>query len=251
MPSEEMEMMNLLEDICSTLARGSENKNLPQDMYIIPDKMDSTQVEAMEVDAAHQSLSVRGDGEQKEVKTGGTEMVGKDRVKKNKEKWGSVLVENHPARVPRDGKTVLEKAQERKKRTNLEGSKGMNKNSNPFSVLAINEITNIAECVGVSLGLDQAKVKKSVLDILGKDKTRAQNFIQSCQVCQGFKDSVEEEKETECGVGSGSGEKAPCTPTNQMIDFLMRDLSEEAGQWTCVGQQQQQQPSLLFPSMLG
>jgi hypothetical protein len=83
MPSEEMEMVNLLEDICSTLARGSENKNLPQDMYIIPDKMDNTQVEAMEVDAAHQSLSVRGDGEQKEVKTGGTEMAGKDRVKKN------------------------------------------------------------------------------------------------------------------------------------------------------------------------
>jgi hypothetical protein len=70
-----------------------------------------------------------------------------DVAKTNKGKWGSMLLEKRPRRRPQDDKKIMEKAQERKKRTNLEGMVGNNKSFNPFSILADVEITSLADAV--------------------------------------------------------------------------------------------------------
>jgi hypothetical protein len=62
-------------------------------------------------------------------------------------KWGPILVEKRPSRIPKDGRTVMEKAQARKKLANLEGNKGISKTSNPFSALSSEEIISIAKDV--------------------------------------------------------------------------------------------------------
>jgi hypothetical protein len=61
----------------------------------------------------------------------------------NKKKWGLVLVEPRPSRQPRDGKTVLEKALDRKKHINLEGGHGNAKSYNTFSVLSNSRIVHV------------------------------------------------------------------------------------------------------------
>jgi hypothetical protein len=52
-----------------------------------------------------------------------------------------------------DGRTVLEKAQDRKKKTNLEEPKGITQNS--FSLLSAQEFSNVARDTGISLGRDR------------------------------------------------------------------------------------------------
>jgi hypothetical protein len=58
-------------------------------------------------------------------------------------------VEKRPSRVLKDGRTILEKAQERKMISNLEANKGKTKPCNKFSVLSSNEICQVVEVVGV------------------------------------------------------------------------------------------------------
>jgi hypothetical protein len=128
---EDMEMMELPKDMRSIFSKVSENKNLSANLYVIPDRMALDQVQEM--------------GES-------TEVVGKGQGRKPRDKWGPMLVEPRPTRVPRDGRTMLEKAQDRKNRVNLENSKGINKDPNPFSMLTASEIIEVAECVDICLG---------------------------------------------------------------------------------------------------
>jgi hypothetical protein len=95
-----------------------------------------------------------------------------------------VLVEPRPARVPRDGRTMMEKAQERKIKVILEGNKGIVKNTNPFSALSTSEVLEAAECTGVRLGNDQATKVATASEILDRDKDRVEIFDKSYQVCQ-------------------------------------------------------------------
>jgi hypothetical protein len=60
--------------------------------------------------------------------------------RKHQGKWGPTLVDKRPNKFQRDGKTMLEKAQERKKINNLEKNKGIPKPLNPFSVMAVEEV---------------------------------------------------------------------------------------------------------------
>jgi hypothetical protein len=65
-------------------------------------------------------------------------------------KWGPTLVEKRPSRFQKDGRTILEKAQERKMINNLKVNKGKTKPCNKFSVLC-SEIYQVAEVLGVKL----------------------------------------------------------------------------------------------------
>jgi hypothetical protein len=57
--------------------------------------------------------------------TPGTVIQGKDgKVAKRKRGWGPVQLERKSKRVPRDGVTMLEKAQALKSKNNLENEKG-------------------------------------------------------------------------------------------------------------------------------
>jgi hypothetical protein len=75
-------------------------------------------------------------------------------TKESKKKRGPILVEKRPSRGQPDGRTMLEKAQDRKKRTNLEGPKGNSRSQNPFSILSNTEILNVARTVGIQTGQD-------------------------------------------------------------------------------------------------
>jgi hypothetical protein len=94
-----------------------------------------------------------------------------------KGKWGLVLVEKRPGRFQQDSRTVLEKAQERKNKVNLEGMKGNTKSYNSFSVLAANEISKIADVTGISLGVDQIARDEFIIDIQTSDSNRANVFV--------------------------------------------------------------------------
>jgi hypothetical protein len=197
MSLEDTEMVDLPKDLCSDLLENGENKNLPADLYVIPDRMDL-------------------DHEKQEG------------ISKNK--WGIVLVEPRPSRVPRDGRTIMEKAQDRKKKTNLENTKGIDKSLNPFSILTTVEILEIAECVDISLGKDQSDENETLLAMLDKEKDIDTTFDKACQMCQ----DLSMGSETNDARLAGSGDDAPCTPVENIITSQDRDLSEVAGQWTLV-----------------
>jgi hypothetical protein len=104
--------------------------------------------------------------------------------KEGEPKWGPILVEKRPSRIPKDGRTVMEKAQARKKLVNLEGTKGISKTSNPFSALSSEEIITIAKDVGVSLGVSSNEIDKSILEVQSSDISRLENFNSKCDQCQ-------------------------------------------------------------------
>jgi hypothetical protein len=72
-------------------------------------------------------------------------------------------VEKRLARVQKDGRTALEKAQDRNKKTNLEEAKGITQNS--FCLLSSQEFTNIARDTCISLGRDRESEMQSVHDL--------------------------------------------------------------------------------------
>jgi hypothetical protein len=86
-------------------------------------------------------------------------------AKSKKGNWGPVLVEKRPTRVQRDGRTVLEKARDKKK-ANLEEPKGITYIS--FSILSAQELSNIARDTDISLGKDIESKMQSVLDLVEK-----------------------------------------------------------------------------------
>jgi hypothetical protein len=90
----------------------NDHPSLPENLYEIPEM------------AEQKMKASRGVVEGKMIR---------ERVGWTKNKWGLVLIEPRPSMFPRDGRTVLEKAQDRKKKINLEGHQGMEKSSNPFS----------------------------------------------------------------------------------------------------------------------
>jgi hypothetical protein len=92
-------------------------------------------------------------------------------------------VEKRPSRHQCDGKTILEKAQERKKKANLDDCKGNSKTYNPFSVLLNHEISSLAEVTGISLGNSDEEISSMLADIQECDNMRAKNFRDSCSSC--------------------------------------------------------------------
>jgi hypothetical protein len=80
-------------------------------------------------------------------------------------KWGPVLIEKRSSRAPRDGRTIIEKAQDRKKKANLEDLQGIPKPMNQFIVLSNSEISNVAARTGISLGSSVVDKVKSLDNI--------------------------------------------------------------------------------------
>jgi hypothetical protein len=113
-------------------------------LYSLPDPKVGTEPEHSDVDGAKLKDNIR---------------------KENNTRWGPVLVEKRPSRNPKDGRTMLEKAQERKKMVNLEDPKGMTISFNPFSVLSSYEISKVAKNIGVSLGSSLDEIESSILEV--------------------------------------------------------------------------------------
>jgi hypothetical protein len=102
----------------------------------------------------------------------------------NNKKWGSILVEKRTSKHQLDGKTVMEKAQERKKKADLDGYKGNSKTYNPLLILSCSDISNMAEVTGVSLGKDTKEIENVIGEMQLNDEKMALNFKDKCEVCQ-------------------------------------------------------------------
>jgi hypothetical protein len=74
---------------------------------------------------------------------------------------------------------MLEKAQDRKKRVNLEEPKGMA--HNPFSDLSSSDIASDTEIV---LGKEVVDKLQPILEIVEKDRDRKVRFESTCTSCQ-------------------------------------------------------------------
>jgi hypothetical protein len=83
--------------------------------------------------------------------------------------------ENHKS--AKDGRRVLEKAQDKKKKTNLETTQGTSNNS--FSLLSDLDILHISKDIGICLGADRKDEKQSILEILEKNRSRKDEFDNS------------------------------------------------------------------------
>jgi hypothetical protein len=100
---------------------------------------------------------------------------------------------------------VLEKAQDRKKKTNLEEPKGIS--HNPFSILSKSAVSEIVADVGIKLGIDQIIEKHVVLEIVREHEDRKIDFDRNCLICKEESKVVNEHSNQQ----AVSAEKTPCT----------------------------------------
>jgi hypothetical protein len=174
---EDVEMVTLSGNLCMELSDQRKVANLPDDVYTVPDMMDVCQ----------------GQNNEKE------KQVIEKLQKGEKEKWGSVLVDKRPTRFQRDGRTVLEKAQDRKKKTNLEEPQGIS--HNPFSVLSISDVNEIASDVGIRLGVDQPTQGQVVLDMIAEQGDRKLEFDKKCLMCKEISKAENETPKQQANIG--------------------------------------------------
>jgi hypothetical protein len=132
---------------------------------------------------------------------------------------------------------MLEKAQDRKKKVNLEEPNGIS--HNPFSVLS-SEIYEIALDTGIILGNNEVDRDQTILEIVEKDKERILVFEKTCSGCH-IDNDVAVDNVDDHGVCGGDD---PCTPVAQIIVPLMGDRIDGNGQWTLIGNRKQSKPKV-------
>jgi hypothetical protein len=143
---------------------------------------------------------------------------------------GLVLVEKRPNRRHHDGRTMLEKSQDRKKLTNLETVKGKTKIQNPFDALASVEIVLMADVAGISLGKNDNEVLSSSVEDMDRDRRRLVEFRAQCSTCQ-----VEVGVEHNMNVlGVSTEEEVPVTPHTLPSQPQIEGSPNMPGQWTLV-----------------
>jgi hypothetical protein len=215
------------------------NQSLPGDLYDLPDNVDMMELDQQKSvgvgNSDHESL---GSKENVDVK----ELVIQERVEMEqadqkaqgtKKKWGAVLVEKRPSRHQLDGRTISEKAREKKKKTNLDGCKGNSKTYNPFSVLSYHDISSLAEVTGVSLGRDEKEVKSVLTEMQSSDNERGKIFSDSC-ISYKVENVVTSAVGRDGKEGQGEGEDAPVTP-HVHLSYPQQESNEGThGQWACV-----------------
>jgi hypothetical protein len=97
--------------------------------------------------------------------------------RKGKEKWGHVLAVRHSNRIIKDGKSMIEKAQELKKNKNLEKPKGMPSGfCNSFAVLDNDDLLGKACDAGLSSGNKQGNILGKIDAIKHKEVDRLVSF---------------------------------------------------------------------------
>jgi hypothetical protein len=72
------------------------------------------------------------------------------------------LVERRSTRIRNDGRTSLEKAQEQKKKEDLEDNYTKGKNKKSCKTSTFKHLLNVASCVGVDMGSNKIEVDKNL-----------------------------------------------------------------------------------------
>jgi hypothetical protein len=218
------ELVHLSENLCQRLIDARDNKDLSEDLYVIPEVILDSEVEA-----------------EKKLEVGKMKMG----AKKKKEKWGPTLVEKRSSKGQHDGKTILDKAQERQKRTNLEGGAGISKTSNSFSVLSSSIISELANVVGISLGGDSKGIDFSSREMQEAGVIQTKLFEESCRTCQlgSSMDDVAALDETFKGLAEVNVEGVdPQTSGNVMIIPQLEECLDCLEQWTQVRKRKKNKP---------
>jgi hypothetical protein len=144
---------------------------------------------------------------------------------------GPVLVNKRPSKGKVDGRTMLEKAQERKMIANLEKAKCKSKSTNSFVALCTSDVIRISRDVGISLGPGIESANGYVDEILNSIDVRSNTFGESCPSCHTTDDSGARVSQKN---GDVKGGVAPSTPTDQTIIPQVDGDDRDRGQWTQV-----------------
>jgi phosphohistidine swiveling domain-containing protein len=161
--------------------------------------------------------------------------------KRGKSKWGPILVEKRPTRSQNDGRSMLDKAQDRKKRPKLEIPKGMVKPVNSFSVLSVEKIVDIAVDVGVCMGPDQRSRDVSASEVVLVDSDRGNSFMENYKPCH----DLEKTRKLEvCDHGLGGGDAPHTAPTLVVIPQL-EGCIDRKGQWILVANRKKSKPKII------
>jgi hypothetical protein len=122
--SDDLELARIPEKWCQMLGSSEMAQLLPEDLYSIPEA----------------EIKARQEADQNEVAA--TKII---KPGNQARKWGHVLVEKRQSRMTHDGRSILEIAQGRKKKTNLEVSSGMTNAKYPPSSNFVTDVVKLAE----------------------------------------------------------------------------------------------------------
>jgi hypothetical protein len=160
---------------------------------------------------------------------------------KEKKQWGPVQATRMSSRIPRDGKSVTEKAQDLKKEKNLEIPKG-NKTlgfSNSFAALDNHLLLGRAKNAGISLGI-KTKNADSVIDKIKEGEIkRLEDFHLTNPASFLPKDISLSMEELRAGLED----------ENEMVDEQddhLSDVPDENEPWTLVHRRKRGRKRLIF-----
>jgi hypothetical protein len=109
----------------------------------------------LEIGKDHGAEAERVEGDSQEEKKG-------ELGEKKKGKWGPVVAERRSNRIRNNGRSFLEKAQENKKREDLEGNYNKGKAKKPCRNRSAKYRIHVASSVGISLGKSDREVEGNV-----------------------------------------------------------------------------------------
>jgi hypothetical protein len=149
-------------------------------------------------------------------------------------KWWPVLVEKKQSRRPHDGRSILEIAQDRKTKSNLEENTSMNRPKKSLIVIDGSDLGKLASETSIQLGIDNESILDTIAEIKECEAKRDEMFSESCEVCR--------DKIVDTNAGSsvvdneveGNRDGDPHTPTHVCSIPQVEDVSASHGQWTVV-----------------
>lgn len=221
---EDNELINLPEEWVYSLSEGEIRDNTQP-----PSEVNNGEEMLPEQEEQHdQEGDVNMLGEQ-----GKTTIGEEGRTKRKTNKWGPIQAEKRSTRLREDGKTALEKAQNLKRKVNLEDNQG--KKTYASAVLSKSEFFHIAEVVGVTVEKNNKDISGDVLaEIQELDKDRTSSFSLACKNPTCSKDNKEVDLAPEDGMDVQ--DEAPVTPKQKAIcNKLNSSIGiDEHSEWTDV-----------------
>jgi hypothetical protein len=102
---------------------------------------------------------------------------GKEERNNQKTRWGSVQAERRSSRLQQDDRTTVEKAQQLKRKVNMEDNPG--KTIISSKNLTSNYLLSVAKSVDIEINTNNSSFINSILEL---DEGRKQNFLENCNI---------------------------------------------------------------------
>jgi hypothetical protein len=163
------------------------------------------------------------------------------KVWKDKKQWGPVQATRMSSRIPRDGKTAIEKAQDLKKAKNLEIPKGTNTygSSNSFAALDNHTMIDNARKAGIILEHKTHNVDDVIAKIKEVELKRLDDFHQSNPACFLPNDISLSVEELKAGLEDGD------EVLSDQGDHIS-DVPDEDEPWTIVHSRKRGRRKIIF-----